>query len=265
MKRTLFIFAAMIICTMVCAQSYRPVDEGYVFVSNVKTYSQRSVKSRVKSTIHAGRAAICNENREYVFPCVDAMEYITLGSGSFHKYYPLAQDLVAPEYIPSVAFNKAVRKVSVSKESPKNWELGKRYTFNPPFTNEFIKPIKVRTVRLSGSDVTLVTEVDQDFKPSSTISMTGETIIEISLAENTLYFYKGKQIVPAISTTGNYDYCSLVVDDNGVTFAQTEDGVRRADPNLSYVYGQYPEIEYFGWISDKEVIVDDVLYVASEE
>ena len=263
MKRTLLLlFAVMIHWTMISAQVHQSTDQGYVFVTNLKTYSQKSLKSRVKTTIAAGRVAIAGEDGQFIFPCIDALEYIVLGSGTFHKYYPLAQDEVPPEYISSAAFDKAVRKVSISNQIPTSWELGKVYSLKPASPNEDDKSVTVRLLRISGNDVTLVTKVDDNFHAASTISLSGETVVEIAIDSNKVYFYNGQQIVLASNDSDETDYLSLVVDDKGITYSQNEEGVRRPNTKLSYVFGEYPEVEYFGWINDKEIVVDDILYVA---
>ena len=262
MKKALYLLAAaMIQCTMLSAQAHQSTDEGYVFMRNLESYSQQSFKSRIKSTISAGHVAIASEKNKLVFPCVDAVEYIVLRSGAFHKYYPLAQDIVPAEYISSAAFKKAVRKVSIYNQKPTSWELGKAYCFKPAFPHEYIKSVTIRTLRLSSNDVTLVTAVDDNFEATSSISLSGETIVEIAFDDDTVYLYDGQQIVPARNDSGEYDYSSLVVDDKGITYSKNENGVRRINPKLSYVFGEYPYLEYFGWISDKEIVIDDILYV----
>ena len=264
-KALLFLTAVIINCTMLSAQQVQSTnDEGYVFISNLKSYSQRSLKSKVKSTISAGRVAL-KENNEFRFPCIDVAEYFVLGSGAFHKYYPPAQDIVPAEYISSAAFNKAVRKVSINKHVPTSWELGKMYTLKPVYPDKDLKPITVKALRLSSNDVTLVTAVDEDFKASSSINISGEIIIEIEHEFGTVYFYNGQQIIPERDITGEDGFYLLVVDDNGITYSKNEEGVRQKDTKLSYVFGSYPEIEYFGWISDKEIVVDDCLYKVANE
>ena len=153
-KALLFLAVVMIKCTMLSAQAHQSTDEGYVFVTNLKSYSQKSLKSRVKSTISAGKVAIKSDNSGLRFPCIDVAEYIVWGSGSFHKYYPPAQDIVPAEYISSAAFNKAVRKVSISKQVPTSWELGKIYTLKPSYPNKDIKSVTVKVLRLSNDNIT---------------------------------------------------------------------------------------------------------------
>ena len=262
MKRLLvFLATASFVWTMLPAQANQSTDEGYVFVSNLQSHSRKSLKSRVKSTIEAGHVAIKKGN-DLSFPCVDAVEYITLGSGSFYKYYPPAQDIVPPEYVSVAAFKKAVRKVNISSLMPAGWETGKRYVFTPPAPNENIKSVTIRTVRLSNQDATLVTSVDDDFKPLTTINITGETLVEIKFFDDTVYIYKGQEVVPAINCTSNFsEYSYLEVDDNGIVYSKKENGVRQPDAKLSYVFGEYPAVNYFGWISASEIVIDDLLFV----
>ena len=134
----------------------------------------------------------------------------------------------------------------------------KVYSFNAVESGAYIK---VKALRLSGNNVTLVTNVDDNFKASSTTNISGETLFEIVTSYDTFYVYKGDQVVPAKNTSG--DWCDLVVDDKGLTYSKSEDGVRQIDTELSYVFGEYPGCELFGWISDTEIVLDDVLYVAS--
>lgn len=264
MKRILvFLAVAMMEWTILSAQTHQAFDVGYVFVTNLKTFSQQSLKSKVKSTINAGHVVIAGEDNQLIFHCVDVAESIVLGRGAFHKYYPPAQDMVPAEYISSAAFKKAVRKVNVYRQMPSGWELGKVYTFKPVAPNEYVKSITVRTLRLSSDDVTLVTEVDDNFLPSSSISISGETIAEITIGEEKVYMYDGQQIVLSRNDSGEYSYNALVVDDNGISYSQSEDGVRQMVSKLSYVFGEYPYLDYFGWISATEIIVDDLLYVAT--
>ena len=65
------------------------------------------------------------------------------------------------------------------------------------------------------------------------------------------------------SRSQEYSYNALVVDDNGISYSQSEDGVRQMVSKLSYVFGEYPYLDYFGWISATEIVVDDLLYVAN--
>ena len=262
-KALLFLAAAMIKCTMLSAQAHQSTDEGYVFVTNLKSYSQKSLKSRVKSTISAGKVAIKNDNNELRFPSIDVAEYIVLGSGSFHQYFPPAQDLIPAEYISSAGFKKAVRKVSINKQVPTSWDLDKVYTLKPAYPDKDIKPVTVKALRLSNDNITLATAVDENFKTTSSINISGETIIEIVHEFGTTYFYNGQQIVLESSTTGEDDFYILQVDDKGVTYAKNEEGARKRDTKLSYVFGAYPEIDYFGWISDKEIVMNDILYVVA--
>ena len=67
----------------------------------------------------------------------------------------------------------------------------------------------------------------------------------------------------ARNDSGEYSYNALVVDDNGISYSQSEDGVRQMDSKLSYVFGEYPYLDYFGWISATEIVVDDLLYVVT--
>lgn len=263
MKRLLvFLATATFVWTMLPAQANQSTDEGYVFVSNLQSHSQKSLKSRVKSTIKAGHVAIKKENKELSFPCVDAVEYITLGGGSFYKYYPPAQDIVPAEYISVAAFKKAVKKVSISPQIPSEWEFGKRYTFKPVSPDEYIKSVTVRTLQLSSRDATLVTGVDENFKPTTTINIPEATLVEIAFSDYTIYLYDGQQVVPAINNSGNYtEYSYLEVDDNGVSYSKKENGVRQPDAKLSYVFGEYPYIDYFGWISASKIVIDDLLFV----
>lgn len=233
-------------------------DEGYIFVTNLNSYSQQSLNSKSKTTISIGRVAIASKSESNIlfFPCTDATEYIDLGNGAFHKYYPLAQDEVSPEYIPNTTFNKAVRKVSISQQLPASWELGKVYSFKPAFPHEYNKNVKVRALRLSGNNITLVTEA------SSTENLSGKTLVEITFEDgNAVYFYNGQQVVLENNYSGS-EYYTLVVDDKGTTYSQNNKGERRVDTKLSYVYGEYPDLDYFGWISDKEIVIEDFLYLA---
>ena len=167
MKRTfLLLFVAMMKGSMIFAQVNPSVDEGYVFVTNLKSYSKKSLKSKALSTISAGHVAIIDENNSLNFHLIEASESITLGNGAFHEYYPPAQDDVPAEYISSAAFKKAVRKVSISKQMPTTWELGKVYSFKPFSPNADYQSITVRPLRLSGNKVTLVTMKDEDFQPT---------------------------------------------------------------------------------------------------
>ena len=196
MKRTLLLlFTALMNWTMATAQAQPSVDEGYVFVTNLKSYSKKSLKSRTRSVIPAGHVAIATENNMFRFPCVDAAEYIILRSGAFHEYYPPAQEEVPPEFISRAAFNKAVRKVNISSQVPSSWELGKVYSFKPVSTDGYFKTITVKPLRLSSSDVTLVTMVDDIFQPTSSINISGKTIVKIEFEDNTVYLYDGRQIV----------------------------------------------------------------------
>ena len=189
---------------------------------------------------------------------MESSEFFTLGSGAFHKYF-LGDD--SPEYISSSEFEKAVRKVKIYKQMPTNWELGKVYSFNAVESGAYDKSIKVKALRLSGNNVTLVTKVDENFNALSTTNISGETLFEIVTSYGTFYVYKGDQVVPAKKTSG--DWCNLVVDDKGLTYSKSEDGVRQIDTELSYVFIDDFAFALFGWISDTEIVWDDVLYVAS--
>ncbi len=262
MKRTLLLlFTALMNWTMASAQAQPSVDEGYVFVTNLKSYSKKSLKSRTRSVIPAGHVAIATENNMFRFPCVDAAEYIILRSGAFHEYYPPAQEEVPPEFISRAAFNKAVRKVNISSQVPSSWELGKVYSFKPVSSLAYFKSITVKPLRLSSSDVTLVTMVDDNFQPTSSINISGKTIVKIEFEDNTVYLYDGREIVLDTNDSGEHEYRTLVIDDNGVTFSQNENGACQPTSKLSYVFGAYPDVDYFGWISDKEIVVDNLLCV----
>lgn len=265
MKRTfIFLLVAMIQWNMISAQVNPSVDEGYVFTTHLKTYSQKSLKSKARSTIPAGHVAIADENNNLNFHLIEATEYITLRNGAFHEYYPPAQDDVPAEYISSAAFNKAVRKVSISKQMPTSWELGKQYSFKPCSPNEYFKSITVRPLRLSGKNVTLVTMHDENFQPTSSVNISGEIIVEIAHERDTVYLYKGQQIVLETNGSQENDDSSLVVDDKGITYSQNGKGVRQPYNKLSYVFGEYPDLDYFGWISDKEIVIDNILCVKKD-
>ena len=264
MKRTfLLLFVALMKGSMIFAQVNPSVDEGYVFVTNLKSYSKKSLKSKALSTISAGHVAIIDENNSLNFHLIEASESITLGNGAFHEYYPPAQDDVPAEYISSAAFKKAVRKVSISKQMPTTWELGKVYSFKPFSPNADYQSITVRPLRLSSNNVTLVTMKDEDFQPTSSINISGEIIVEIAFDNNKVYLYNGQQVVLETNDSDENGYSSLVVDDKGITYSQNEKGVRQPNNKLSYVFGEYPELDYFGWISNTEIVIDNSLYVTT--
>lgn len=264
MKRVLIFSVAIIVAYCMLAET-RSADVGYVFTSNLQSHSTKSLKSRVKSTIEPGRVAVMTGN-DLDFPCIDVVEYITLGKGSFYKYYPPAQDIVEPEYVSAAAFKKATRKVNIYSQAPANWEMGRRYTFKPSSRNDYFKSVTVRVVRLSGNDVTLVNNVNEDFKPSSIIDISGKTVVEIDIDNEfagKVYWFDEQQVVPADNLSGGYG--ELEIDENGLTYTKGENGERKPDSRLSYVFGEYPAIDYFGWISDTEIVIDDLLFVAEPQ
>ena len=240
-------------------------DQGYVFTSNLQSHARKSLKSRVKSTITVGHVAVADENNDLAFHSSDVCEYIQPGNGAFHKYYPPAQDNVPAEYLSAAAFNKAVRKVRISPVAPAGWEEGKRYTFVPSHPYEYINQVTVRVVRLAGGDATIVTQVDDDFKPTEPASLAGEPLIEIAIhtkdATENIYWHNGQQVMLACNLGGEC-YSTLEVDDKGFPYATNEKNVRQRDARLSYIFGEIPFIEYFGWISATEIVVDDFLFVA---
>ena len=62
---------------------------------------------------------------------------------------------------------------------------------------------------------------------------------------------------------GGNEYRTLVIDNGGNAFSKDdESGTMRRESRLSNVFGEYPSIEYFGWISPTEIVVDDQLFVA---
>ena len=231
-------------------------DVGYVFVSDLQSYSQKSVNSERGYPISKGKVAIADGDNTLSFACSDCAEYMVLRSGAFHEYYPQAQEEVPAEYVATADFNKAVRKVYVHKRMPDNWEMGKTYHFKSA-SNDYTNSIKLRTVRLSGKrNVSLITDYD-----GSTINISGNSIVEITFDNGyKSYLYEGREVVPASSASG--EYCSLVVDDNGLTYSQSENGSRRVDTKLSYNH-DIPTVAYFGWISDVEIVLDSTLYVAT--
>mgnify|MGYP007069912467 CR=1 FL=1 len=229
-------------------------DVGYVFVSNLQSYSQKSINSKAAWTISKGKVAIADDDNKLSFACNDCVEYMVLKSGAFHEYYPQAQEEVPAEYVATADYNKAVRKVNVHKRMPDNWKMGKVYHFKTS-SSDYTDSIKLRTVRLSGKNVSLITDYD-----GRTINISGESLVEITFDNGyKSYLYKGNEVVPASSASG--EYCSLVVDDNGLTYSQSENGSRRVDTKLSYNHN-IPEVAYFGWISDVEIVLNDYLYVA---
>lgn len=229
-------------------------DVGYVFVSNLQSYSRKSVNSKAALTISKGKVAIADDDNKLSFACNDCEEYMILKSGAFHEYFPPAQEEVPAEYIATADFNKAVRKVNVHKRMPDNWKMGKVYHFKAS-SSDYTDSIKLRTVRLSGKNVSLITDYD-----GRTINISGNSIVEITFDNGyKSYLYEGREVVPASSASG--EYCSLVVDDNGLTYSQSENGSRRVDTKLSYNH-DIPTVAYFGWISDVEIVLNDYLYVA---
>ena len=260
-------FVLITVAVMVCGAlpvEAQHVDEGYVFTSELQSHSRRTLKSRVMSTILPMRVAVDIGDNRLSFPWTEAVEYIETGSGSFYKYYPPAQEDVNAEYISVAQFNKATRKVSISREAPAGWETGKRYTFNSLDTSSYLESFTLRTVRIAG-DMMLATEPGENFELKNFINITGATLVEIELANKyatTIYFYNGQQVIPAGNITGN-EYRDLVVDDNGNVFSNdSETNSIRRETRLSYVFGMYPDIDYFGWISPTEVVVDNMLCVA---
>ena len=263
MKRTvLLLVAAMLSWTLLPAQTAKSGDEGYVFVSPLKSHSKKSLKSPVKSTIEAGRVAVkSSESNELAFSLIDAAESMTLGSGSFYEYFPPAQDYVPAEFVSVAEFKKATRKVRIYSDVPASIECGKRYVYKSQSPGEQ-SSATVRVLRLSGKGVTLVTDVDpeNDFTPSRTEDISGKALIEVSFGDNIIYIYNGQQLMLA-SNLGGRDFSTLEVDANGATYAKDEDGNRQATTKLSYVFGEIPEIGYFGWISDTELVIDDELFI----
>lgn len=258
MKRIIFLLiACMVSCTMIQATSPQPDNEGYIITSKLKTHSKRSLKSRVKSTIAPGRIAIKTDNNNFSFHIIDASEFITTGSGSFYKYYPPAQDNVPAEFISSREFKKSTHKVKISSKLPTSWELGKHYVFKPIEPDNYVKSATVRAVRLKGDNITLVTSVNNDFKPKNTINITGETLIEIAYNNEKLYWYNGEQIMLAENLEG--EYSTLDVDDNGVPYSVREGGNRSVNTRLSNVLGEIPMLDYFGWISSTLIVIDDLV------
>lgn len=247
----------MVSWTMIQAALAPKDDEGYVVTSQLKSHSKKSLKSKVKSTISPGRVAIGTSSNNLTFHIIDAGESITTSTGAFYKYYPPAQDNVPAEYISTREFNKSTRKVKISSQLPASWKMGKRYVFKPIVPNDYVKSATVRAVRLKGDNITLVTNVNEDFTPSKTINITGETLIEIAYNGEKLYWYKGQQIMPSQNLEGKY--CTLEVDDNGVPYSVAEDGNRSVNTRLSNVLGEIPMIEYFGWISGNEIVIDDLV------
>ena len=238
-------------------------DEGYVFVSNLQTHSQRTLKSKVMTTIRTGKVGVVDSHDgRVVFNWVDAMEYIKWNyDGGFSKYIPENQDeyCIKPEYILNAAFNKAVRKVKISKLIPTSWELGKVYTFKPVLqdNNTICKFLKVRAVRLSDNNVTLNGK-----------NISGKIIIEFTFLhddnyKNSVCRYNEQELSLANNTSGD-DYVTLQVDENGITYSVSQNGVRKKVTKLSDVQGEYPAIGYFGWISDTEIVCDHTLYVSTE-
>lgn len=263
MKKTVLLLAvAMLSWTLLPAQTDKSGDEGYVFVSPLKSHSKKSLKSPVKSTIEAGRVAVkSSELGELAFSLIDAAESMTLGSGSFYEYFPPAQDYVPAEYVSATEFKKATRKVRIHSTLPASIECGKRYVYKSQFAGEQ-STATVRAIRLSGKGVTLVTDVDHenDFTPSGTIDISGKTIIEVSLGESIVYLYNGQPLMLA-SNLGGRDCSTLEMDANGIAYAKDDNGNRRSTLQLSYVFGEIPEIGYCGWISDAELVINDELYV----
>ena len=263
MKRTVLLLAvAMLSWALLPAQTAKSGDEGYVFVSPLKSHSKKSLKSPVKSTIEAGRVAVkSSESGELAFSLIDVAESMTLGTGAFYEYFPPAQDYVPAEFVSATEFKKATRKVRIYSEVPASIECGKRYVYKSQFAGQQ-STATVRALRLSGKGVTLVTDVDHenDFRPSNTVDISGKTIVEVSLGESIVYLYNGQPLMLA-SNLGGRDYSTLEVDDNGATYAKDEDGNRQAITKLSYVFGEIPEIGYFGWISDTELVIDDELFI----
>lgn len=261
-------FVLMALAVMACGalpMEAQHVDNGYVFTSELQAHSRRSLKSRVMSTIRPMHVAVDIGDNRLSFPCIDAVEYIETGSGSFYKYYPPAQEDVDAVYISVDQFNKATRKVSISCEAPDGWETGKRYTFKALDTCSYLMSFTVRTLRIAG-DMMLATESDdENLELKNLINITGATLVEIVFANEyatTIYLYNGQEVIPAGNITGN-EYRALVVDSNGNVFSKDiETNSIRPETRLSYVFGEYPEIDYFGWISPTEVVVDDLLCVA---
>ena len=264
MKKTILLLAtAMLTWTLLPAQSAKSGDEGYLFVSPLKSHSKKSLKSPVESTIEAGRVAVkSNESGELAFSLIDVAESMTLGSGSFYEYFPPAQDYVPAEFVSVAEFKKATRKVRIYSEVPASIECGKRYVFKPQYPSEYRTSATIRVIRLTGKGVTLVTDVDHenDFTPSRTEDISGKALIEVSFGDNIIYLYNGQPLMLA-SNLGGRDYSTLEVDANGATYAKDEDGNRQATTKLSYVFGEIPEIGYFGWISDTELVIDDELFI----
>jgi hypothetical protein len=104
---------------------------------------------------------------------------------------------------------------------------------------------------------------DEDFQPTSSINISGEIIVEIAFDNNKVYLYNGQQVVLETNDSDENGYSFLVVDDKGITYSQNEKGVRQPNNKLSYVFGEYPELDYLGWISNTEIVIDNSLYVTT--
>lgn len=254
MKRFFILLVVAMTTWYILPAQTQSIDVGYLFVTDLQVYDQKSVNSEVAGAISKGRVAIADDDNRLSFDFTDGAEYIILGSGSFHEYYPLSQEEVPAQYIASADFKKATRKVNVYKKVPTNWKIGKVYTFKSSLTDGFNDIIKVRAVRLSGKNVSLLT----DEYSGRSINVSGETLVEIAFDGGyKSYWYNGEEVILANSDSG----CSLVVDDKGLTYSQNENGIRRLDSKLSYLFGLITGVGYFGWISDTEIVVSNTLYV----
>lgn len=263
MKRFyVFIVAAISSCVMLCAQSNACYSNAYLFISPVNAHISNSSSSAASSVIESGRVAVVTSPDTYTFYHPDVAEGFTDDGGAFIKYFPPAQDIVDAQYVLRADFNKASKMVTVAHAMPAEWTRLKRYAFVPVANDEYALPITVRVIGLqANADVSLVTEVDyeNDFSPLSYI--VPDEIIEITMGDNApIYCYRSSQVWLEDNNIGS-DFSEMIMDERGNIFAKDENGILRAESRLSYVFGNIPEVDFFGWISATEVVLDDTLYV----
>ena len=274
--KKLLIFAFVLIAGAVSAQSYYYGDAdyamGYEITKNIRVAKSKSPKAKSDMSIQGGRVCIKRcDSQEYHFPQIDCSESLTVGR-EFVAYQEPAQDEVPNRYVKTAVFNQSARKVKVFMNAPESWTPDRKGTFVPRTKNEdCCSTIEVKPVVVKDRNAVYV-NYDEDNR-KSVVPMYGKTVYELTLNASYLneggtrvYIYNGCEVTKnGWNETGD-DFAAeyaqdIKIDENGFLFWLGDSSPSyRPFTEMGPVIGEYPVVEFFGWLDEKTIVLDDVIY-----
>ncbi|MCF0202788.1 MAG: hypothetical protein HUK08_05425 [Bacteroidaceae bacterium] len=241
--------------------------KGYVITKNIKVSRSKGAKARYDMSIKAGKACLTADNSTYDFRKPDISEYLILGK-DYITYYEPSQDSAPKRFARRSVFNQSANKVTFYKSAPSSWRVGVAVTLVPRI-KEYIENVMVKPVVIKEKNAVYLEDGRQKDRK---VSMYGKTVYEISFSykENTeryyIYVYNGAELMKNnFDENGEFakDFAgAMKVDDKGYCYAKSmeENATFKPCHELSCVVGGIPSIDFVGWISPTQMVIDDMVY-----